>query len=133
METESSLVSGNRSAAVHTGNSPPASISEDRTRGQIYDSNTYHKGYTYLGLVGEIEPTDGHCPAGCICTEQRNKFSVGETIEVMKPDGSSPAAKVLAIYDGDGNSMESAPHPKQKLYVKLDVAAEPLDVLRRKD
>ena len=101
--------------------------------GQIYDSNTYHKGYTYLGLVGEIEPTDGHCPAGCICTEQRNKFSVGETIEVMKPDGSSPAAKVLAIYDGDGNSMESAPHPKQKLYVKLDVAAEPLDVLRRKD
>ena len=100
---------------------------------QIYDSNTYHKGYTYLGLVGEIEPTDGHCPADCICTEQRNKFSVGETIEVMKPDGSSPAAKVLAIYDGDGNPMESAPHPKQKLYVKLDVAAEPLDVLRRKD
>ena len=68
-----------------------------------------------------------------ICTEQRNKFSVGETIEVMKPDGTSPEAKVLAIYDEEGNPMESAPHPQQKLYVQLTVEAEPLDVLRRKD
>ena len=51
----------------------------------------------------------------------------------MKPDGTSPEAKVLAIYDEEGNPMESAPHPQQKLYVKLTVAAEPLDVLRRKD
>ena len=99
---------------------------------QIYDSNTYHKGYTYLGLVGDAAKEE-HCPAGCICTEQRNKFSVGETIEVMKPDGTSPEAKVLAIYDGEGHPMESAPHPQQKLYVQLTVAAEPLDVLRRKD
>ena len=47
---------------------------------QIYDSNTYVKDYTYLGIVGGTE--DGLCRI-----EQRNKFSVGETIEIMKPDG----------------------------------------------
>ena len=83
--------------------------------------------------MGETDAADDQCPAGCICTEQRNKFSVGETIEVMKPDGTSPEANVLAIYDEEGNPMESAPHPQQKLYVQLTVEAEPLDVLRRKD
>ena len=48
---------------------------------QIYDSNTYVKEYTYLGIVGEI--CDGRCKI-----EQRNKFSVGETIEIMKPEKS---------------------------------------------
>ena len=94
---------------------------------QIYDSNTYEKDYVYLGIAGQPDAD------GVFDLEQRNKFSVGETIEVMKPDGSSPSAKVLAIYDEEGNPMESAPHPQQKLYVKLTVAAEPLDVLRRKD
>ena len=47
---------------------------------QIYDSNTYVKEYTYLGIIGEVR--DGLCRI-----EQRNKFSVGEIIEIMKPNG----------------------------------------------
>ena len=56
---------------------------------QIYDSNTYVKEYTYLGIVGEI--CDGRCKI-----EQRNKFSVGETIEIMKPDGENVEVTVAA-------------------------------------
>ena len=48
---------------------------------QIYDNNTYEKGYTYLGIVGA--PNE----KGLYRMEQRNKFSVGEQIEVMKPNG----------------------------------------------
>ena len=48
---------------------------------QIYDSNTYVKEYTYLGII------NGQNSEGLYGLEQRNKFSVGETIEVMKPDG----------------------------------------------
>ena len=93
---------------------------------QIYDSNTYIREYTYLGVVGEVK--DGLC-----MIEQRNKFSVGETIEIMKPDGSNPEAVVRAIYNEDGESVESAPHPKQKLYVDLGMPVDVMDILRRQE
>ncbi len=94
---------------------------------QIYDNNTYRKGYTYLGIVGSVTPE------GLIRTEQRNKFSVGEKIEIMKPDGSNPETTVEAIWDEEGSLMESAPHPQQKLAVKLSEQADVYDILRRKE
>lgn len=94
---------------------------------QIYDSNTYVKEYTYLGIVGE--PNE----QGYYRIEQRNKFSVGEMIEVMKPDGRNVEVTVRAIYDENGESMESAPHPKQVLYIDLGMELEQYDILRRKE
>lgn len=79
---------------------------------QIYDNNTYIREYTYLGIVGAVEN-------GLARIEQRNKFSVGETIEIMKPDGSNVEAKVLRILNEDGEEQESAPHSKQVLHVEL--------------
>ncbi len=63
--------------------------------------------------------------------EQRNKFSVGETVEIMKPDGRNVEAVVRRIVDEDGVEQESAPHPKQVLYVDLGCEAEQYDILRR--
>ncbi len=63
--------------------------------------------------------------------EQRNKFSVGEQIEIMKPDGRNVEVRVLSITDEEGVSMQSAPHPKQKLRVRLSGTAKPHDLLRR--
>ena len=94
---------------------------------QIYDSNTYVKEYTYLGIVGERNEK------GWYKTEQRNKFSVGEMIEVMKPDGRNVEVTVKAIYDEDGNPMESCPHPKQTLYIDLGMDLDQYDILRRKE
>lgn len=93
---------------------------------QIYDNNTYLKNYTYLGIVEEEKDN-------MIRLEQRNKFSVGEMIEIMKPDGRDIPARVEAIYDEEGNMQESAPHPKQVLWVKLNANAEKYDLLRRKE
>ncbi len=93
---------------------------------QIYDSNTYIREYTYLGIVGEVK--DSLC-----VIEQRNKFTVGEQIEIMKPDGENIEVTVRAIYNEDGESMESAPHPKQKLFVDLGVQADVFDILRRQE
>ena len=93
---------------------------------QIYDSNTYNKEYTYLGIVGEIK--DGLCRI-----EQRNKFSVGETIEIMKPDGRNIEAEVLRILNEEGKEQESAPHSKQLLYVELSEIPDVYDILRRKE
>ena len=91
---------------------------------QIYDSNTYVKEYTYLGIIGAEKD-------GMYRIEQRNKFSVGETIEIMKPDGDNVEVTVKRIIDEDGNEQESAPHPKQVLYVDLGCAAQQYDILRR--
>lgn len=93
---------------------------------QIYDNNTYIKGYTYLGQVQE---RDGNR----IKIEQKNKFSVGETIEIMKPDGRNVFARVEAIVNEEGESQESAPHPKQILFVTLSEPADVYDILRREE
>lgn len=94
---------------------------------QIYDNNTYLKEYTYLGIVGEMNEE------GMYRIEQRNKFSVGEEIEVMKPDGRNIVVTVRKIVDEEGNEMESAPHPKQVLYIDLGQPLEMHDILRRKE
>lgn len=93
----------------------------------IYDNNTYVKNYTYLGTV---ECADDQ---GYYRIEQKNKFSVGEIIEVMKPDGRNLEVEVKAIYDEEGNAQESAPHPKQVLYLDLGMELEPYDILRRSE
>ncbi len=94
---------------------------------QIYDSNTYVKEYTYLGIVGEQNAD------GLYRIEQRNKFSVGEVIEVMKPDGQNIEVTVQKILNEEGEAMESAPHPKQVLYIDLGHTLEQYDILRRKE
>ena len=91
---------------------------------QIYDNNTYVKEYTYLGIIGEEKE-------GMYRIEQRNKFSVGERIEIMKPDGRNIETAVQRIVDEEGREQESAPHPKQVLYVDLGCRACRYDILRR--
>jgi putative protease len=94
---------------------------------QIYDNNTYVKEYTYLGIVR------GKNSAGLYELEQRNKFSVGEVIEVMKPDGRNLSVTVIKITDENGNEMESCPHPKQKIFVDFGEKLDVYDLLRKKE
>ncbi|MEG0216431.1 MAG: U32 family peptidase C-terminal domain-containing protein, partial [Hungatella sp.] len=94
---------------------------------QIYDNNTYVKNYTYLGTVESVRED------GLVRIEQKNKFTVGETIEVMKPDGRNPEVTVKALYDEEGTALSDAPHPKQILYVDLGTDMAPYDILRRRE
>lgn len=94
---------------------------------QIYKSSTYVKNYTYLGTIEEVDER------GYGRFEQKNKFSVGETIEIMKPDGRNVPVVVGGLFDQEGNPQESAPHARQSLYVKLNMPMERYDILRRKE
>ena len=93
----------------------------------IYKSSTYVKDYTYLGTVDQVDPR------GFARIEQKNKFSVGETIEVMKPDGRNLSVEVREIRSQDGALLESAPHAKQVVYVDLGEGLEEFDILRRRE
>ena len=104
---------------------------------QIYDSNTYNKEYTYLGMVqGSIHAAEllqKQDDTIYYEIEQRNKFVVGEEIEIMKPNGENRLVTVKEIYDEKGAAQESAPHPKQKLYINLGEKMDEFDILRRKE
>lgn len=93
---------------------------------QIYDHNTYEKAYTYLGTVlGEKD--------GLYTLEQKNKFSVGETVEIIRPKGDPIVTQVRRITDDEGNDMESCPHPQQIIHVDFGVKLEEYDMIRRKE
>lgn len=93
---------------------------------QIYDSNTYVSEYTYLGTVEKVEN-------GRALFSQRNKFSVGESLEVMKPSGENIVVTVKALYDEEMKPVESCPHPKQKIWLEADADFSQYDILRRKE
>ncbi len=94
---------------------------------QIYTNNTYLRDYTFLGIVGDTDEN------GLYRIEQKNKFSVGEVIEVMKPSGDNIEVTVKRIVNDDGEDMESCPHPLQSLHIDLGMSLEKYDVLRRKE
>ena len=79
---------------------------------------------TYLGTVERIDEE------GRAVLEQKNKFCVGDVLEVVKPSGENVPIKVLSITDDEGNSMESCPHPKQILHVEFDSELSELDIIR---
>ena len=115
---------------------------------QIYDNSTYEQDAVYLGQVerivsgfaddakaqengnGMAESEPGQA-AGCmIKMTQKNKFCVGDMIEIMKPGGRDLKVKVLSITDESGNEMSSAPHACQKLTVELSDSVDEGDILR---
>lgn len=102
---------------------------------QIYDNSTYVNEYVYLGIVDKISRAQGvkAGPGEAMLAhfEQRNKFSVGEAIEIMKPNGENLPAVVEAMYNEEGEAVGSCPHSRQKLWIKLSAQPEPYDLLRR--
>lgn len=93
---------------------------------QIYDSNVYEREYVYLGIIGEKVAENEYR------LEQKNKFYVGQTIEIMKADGNDIEVEVVSIKDEEGNEMGSCPHPKQQLIINLGRELEQGDILRVK-
>ncbi|MCR4586119.1 MAG: U32 family peptidase [Lachnospiraceae bacterium] len=91
---------------------------------QIYGSNTYVHGSTYLGRVEEVKD-------GCALITQKNKFSVAEEIEIMKPDGTDIPTIVVSMKNADGEYVNSCPHPEEKIWVETDAVPEPGDIIRR--
>ncbi|MDE6983552.1 MAG: U32 family peptidase [Lachnospiraceae bacterium] len=91
---------------------------------QIYDSNTYVSEYVYLGIVESVDAR------GYAKFEQKNKFCVGDTIELMKPDGRNVRTQVRAMYDAQGQAVESCPHSRQTLYVELADRPDTYDLMR---
>ena len=64
---------------------------------------------------------------------QRNKFLVGDTLDILPPDGFSYEVKCLSLKNGDGEEVPSAPHPMEKLWMKTDKAIQKGSVIRKRN
>ncbi len=92
---------------------------------QIYDNNTYVKGYEYLGTIHEsLEDGRG-------VFEQKNKFSVGDEVEIMKPTGENIVTKVLSMQDEKGKNVDSCPHPGQRITLQTECTLQEYDIIRK--
>jgi putative protease len=84
---------------------------------QTYDTSKYIREYSFTGVViGE------NYESGCWKIEQRNKFSVGEEVEIIQPNSNTTIyTKVLKIVEGTtGELRKDAPHPQEKVIVKFE-------------
>ncbi|MCL2203930.1 MAG: U32 family peptidase C-terminal domain-containing protein [Defluviitaleaceae bacterium] len=77
-------------------------------------------------VVGRDERT------GLYLVEQRNKFSLGDEIEIFRPGQPDHVQTIDVLFDAQGAKITSAPHPKQRVYVKLTAEATRYDILRKK-
>lgn len=79
-------------------------------------------------VVATVETAD----AGGAWIRQKNKFSVGETLEVLSP-GKAPVSFVLRdLKTKDGASVPDAPHAGETLWLPCDTPLSSMDILRRK-
>ncbi len=64
--------------------------------------------------------------------EMRNRFTVGEVLEVLSPSGNfNKTFTVMEIYDETGKVVEDAKIVQQKLYIKTDIKLFAGDILRK--
>lgn len=85
----------------------------------------YIRGWELVGTVEEWY--DGR--AFCI---QRGKFTLGETLEVLCPDGAVLPLTPAWIEDGEGERIGATPHPMMKFSLPAPQPLPPYSLLRRR-
>ncbi len=91
-----------------------------------YESASYIRNYDFIGLVKGYEQE-----SGLVIVEQRNKMYVGDKIEVIGPFKETMNATILEMYNEDNEPIESAPHARQTVKMKLDIDVEKDYMLRK--
>lgn len=94
-----------------------------------YDHNNdglYRQSCKFIGIVQNEEP------GGRYSVQMRNKFSVGDTLEVLSPYSSGQSFTVTSIIDKNGNDRESAHIPQEILSIECPVKLHDGDILRKR-
>lgn len=95
--------------------------------GQRYESSKCRQSHEFSAVVlssnGEY-----------LTLEQRNRFRVGDVLEVLSPEPSRCGQKftVESIISSQGCSVQAAPNPQERVKVPCTLRLEYMDILRRK-
>lgn len=96
-------------------------------QGQRYESSKCRQSHEFSAVVlssnGEY-----------LTLEQRNRFRVGDVLEVLSPEPSRCGRKftVESIISSQGCSVQAAPNPQERVKVPCTLRLEYMDILRRK-
>ena len=93
--------------------------------GQYYNGRQENSNQDFLGLVLSYNKKTKEA-----IIEQRNRFSVGDKVEVFGPNTKVQRFKIESIIDEDGEKQESACHPQEKLKIKIPFAVNENDIVR---
>lgn len=105
----------------------------------------YSTGFYLGGEPGQAVHSGGyirHYNQVAVCEEnldkttsvitQRNKFLVGDTLDILPPDGVPFETVCLSLTNAEGEAVESAPHPMERLIIKADKPIPAGSLLRKK-
>ncbi len=104
-------------------------FSESAQEGFVYNDGigSYTKNYEYVGIILDYdEKTE------LATVQQNNKVVCGDTVEIIGPDRNYYIQTIDNMWDNEGKQINSAPHAKQIIKVKMNNLVAPLDIIRKK-
>ncbi|GIP55570.1 MULTISPECIES: peptidase U32 family protein [Paenibacillus] len=93
----------------------------------IYEPEEKAAPYDFAGLVMEYDEA-----TGMAVIQQRNHFKPGQEVEFFGPGGTFFKQVVEQIWDEEGNELDAARHPLQKVKIKVDQPVSYFDMMRKK-
>jgi putative protease len=92
---------------------------------QYYETGGYIREYTVVAVIDE-------CKDGRIYGTQRNRFFVGDEVEVFSPKAEPVTFKVTEIFNEDNESVESANHAMMKFSIPCNIVFPKNAIIRMK-
>jgi putative protease len=102
-------------------------FNEPKSEGIIYDTNDHIREYDMVAVV--IEYDEANQVALC---KQRNKFVLGDTVEILSPNSSSKSFVIDKLWNENDEAIESCPHPGMICKISIPFRVENNDFIRKK-
>ncbi len=96
-------------------------------QGQNYESAGYLREYEVVGLVEGYDSLNRR-----LIVSQRNKFSAGETLELVEAGRPPVEFSAEVLYNGKGERILSAPHAAMRVEIAYDHYVGGMSFLRKK-
>lgn len=93
--------------------------------GQVTDNGGYIRHYDVVAFCESSEGLTANIT-------QRNKFLIGDNLDILPPSGIPFNAKCIKLINENGEEVESAPHAMEKLTMLTDVNIPAGSVIRKK-
>ncbi|MBE7040040.1 MAG: U32 family peptidase [Ruminococcaceae bacterium] len=94
---------------------------------QVYESSAYIRNYNVCAVVTGYDEETGET-----VFEQRNKFSLGDEVEIIMPNEKFMTFTVTQMKNADGEEIESAPHARQIVKINLGRKLPTLAMMRKR-
>ncbi|MDD3115074.1 MAG: U32 family peptidase [Anaerovibrio sp.] len=93
---------------------------------QIYGTSSYTQTSDFVGLVLDYDSATGFA-----VVEQRNNMKLGQELEIFQPKLPGCRQILQEMYNDQGEAIDVAPHPQQRVKIRMEHPVEPYAILRR--